>query len=671
MKKKTLSYMLAMGLSLTMLAGCSNNGANEADKQADSEPVKEEITETVDQKVENEDKEDEKGKNTSNINYNPGTYTAEAEGYKDKLVLDVTFSDDSIEDIVVDSKESPGIGAVAVDYIPEKILDNQSLDIESVSGATVTSKAILLAMKDAVKQADGDVSALEKAPVKRNTEAIEDEADIVVVGGGGAGLSAAVSAAKEGKSVILVEKAQGLGGNTVRAGGPFNVPDEERQKHLEKASESSMEKIKELTTKEAKNERHQELMDQLAKEIEEYENDPSKDYLFDSNALHILQTYDGGDYVADLELIEYMVENGLDTLNWLADNGVEWKEEVTAATGALWSRSHTPVNASGSDYIIANKAVADDLGVKFYFDTKATEIIMEDGKAVGIKGENEDAPVEIKAKAVILTTGGYGANKKMINEYDSSIPETALTTNAPSITGDGIIMAENAGAALRDMDKIQVHPLGDLITGGLEGSVRGPGVESYYLVNNEGKRFIAEDKRRDEMTAAEFAQPDEEVYLITSTNGGGVYDDGTTYFGMDIEKLVETGRVFRADTIEELAEQIDVDPQALKTTHDEFNKMVELGEDKELGRTVFGSQLDEGPFYASPRLPTIHHTMGGVVINSNGQVLKEDGEVIPGLYAAGEITGGIHGANRLGGNALIDIHVFGRTAGQNAAAEAK
>lgn len=667
MKKNKLPLLLAMCLSLGIFSSCDNQNNNKDEKVESQE---EDVKETGEnEENSNKDQEEEKSE-VSNATYSPGTYESEAEGYKDIIKVKVDFDEDEITNIeVVENSESSGIGTVPLEYIPEKIVENQSLGVDKVSGATVTSNALLMAVKDAVKQAGGDVKALEDKEVTRNTEPINDEADVVVVGGGGAGLSAAVSAASEGKSVILVEKAPGLGGNTVRAGGPYNIPDEARQKNLEKASESSMEKIKELTKKEAKNDRHQELMDQLAKEIEEYENDQSKDYLFDSNALHILQTYDGGDYVADLSLIEEMVDNGFDTLNWLSENGVEWKEEVTAATGALWSRSHTPVNATGTDYIVANKKKADELGVKFYMNTKAEEIIMEDGRAVGIKGKNEDAPVEIKAKSVILTTGGFGANKEMVNEYDSSIPDTILTTNSPNITGDGLVMAKEAGAALRDMTEIQIHPLGDPITGGLEGSVRGPGVESYYLINNDGKRFIAEDKRRDEMTAAEFAQADGEVYLITSQNSGAINDEGITYFAMDVDKLIEQNRVFKADTIEELAEKIGVDPQNLKETHDKFNTMVENGEDEEFGRTVFGQKLDQGPFYASPRIPTVHHTMGGVSIDTDAHVLDEDGNPIPGLYAAGEITGGIHGGNRLGGNALLDIHVFGRIAGTNAANE--
>ena len=668
MKKNKLPLLLAMCLSLGVFSSCDNQNANKSEEKVES---KENNVKETGENKENSNKDQKKETSeTSNAAYTPGTYESEAEGYKGIIKVKVDFDEDEITNIeVVENSESSGIGTVPIEYMPEKIVENQSLGVDKVSGATVTSNALLLSVKDAVKQAGGDVKALEAKEVKRNTDPINDEADVVVVGGGGAGLSAAVSAASEGKSVILVEKAPVLGGNTVRAGGPYNVPDEARQKNLAKASESSMEKIKELTKKEAKSDRHQELMDQLAKEIEEYENDPSKDYLFDSNALHILQTYDGGDYVADLSLIEEMVDNGLDTLNWLSDNGVEWKEEVTAATGALWSRSHTPVNATGTDYIVANKKKADELGVKFYMNTKAEEIIMEDGKAVGIKGKNEDAPVEIKAKSVILTTGGFGANKEMVNKYDSSIPDTILTTNSPNITGDGLVMAEEAGAAIRDMTEIQIHPLGDPITGGLEGSVRGPGVESYYLINNEGKRFIAEDKRRDEMTAAEFAQADGEVYLITSQNSGAINDEGITYFAMDVDKLIEQNRVFKADTIEELAKEIGVDPKNLKDTHDRFNAMVEKGEDEEFGRTVFSNKLDQGPFFASPRIPTVHHTMGGVSIDTDAHVLDEDGNPIPGLYAAGEITGGIHGGNRLGGNALLDIHVFGRIAGTNAAKE--
>ena len=226
-------------------------------------------------------------------------------------------------------------------------------------------------------------------------------------------------------------------------------------------------------------------------------------------------------------------------------------------------------------------------------------------------------------------------------------------------------MAEDIGANLTGMEYIQSLPFGNPEDGALNGWV-GFSVEQYYLVNKEGKRFMAEDGRRDTMTAALLEQPDSIAYVIAN-EADSVDENGMNNWGDDVDGLVEDGVVFRADTIEELAEQIGIDPQTLKETHDTFNRYAEAGADEEFDRTLFGKPITEGPFYASPRVPTVHHTMGGLEIDLETHVLDADGNRIPGLLAAGEVTGGIHGTNRLGGNALVDIHVFGKTAGEVAA----
>lgn len=197
------------------------------------------------------------------------------------------------------------------------------------------------------------------------------------------------------------------------------------------------------------------------------------------------------------------------------------------------------------------------------------------------------------------------------------------------------------------------------------------GVEYYYQINKDGVRFMAEDGRRDTMTQALLAQEDAMSYVISSAENYIEVEPNETIWGDDIDKLIADGYVFKADTIEELAEQIGVDPAVLKATHDEFNAFAEAGKDEDFGRTLFGKPLVTAPFFASTRVPTVHHTMGGIEITLDAEVLDVDGNVIPNLYAAGEVTGGIHGSNRLGGNALVDIHVFGRIAGTNAAANAK
>ena len=609
------------------------------------------------------------GNKTEETTYKSGTYTTEAQGYGGIIKVETTFTDEKIQKIkIVENSETDGIGSTAIEKLSSEIVEFQSLGVDAVSGATITSTAIIEAVSKAVEQAGGNVQALKEAPVaKKEGEAVIKETDVVVIGGGGAGLAAAVSAADNGAKVILVEKTAALGGNTVRAGGPYNAVDPARQKNVEAADETSMQKVWHLANVEPKTERHAELLEELKDDLQAYENG-SKDYLFDSLALHKLQTYDGGDYIGKLEFIEVLVDESLPTSKWMAENGVEWTDEITTVPGGLWPRAHLPVNAAGYDYIKASENRARELGVEILLNSQAAELLIENGTVVGIKGKSDGQDMEIRGKVVIIATGGFAANIEMRKEYVPALTEKLPTTNSPAIVGDGIKMAENAGANLIGMEYIQSLPLGNPKDGSLNAWIGGAGVEYYYQVNKEGKRFMAEDGRRDTMTAALLAQTDAMSYVISSTNNDvDINETGINIWGDNVDKLVQDGIVFRADTIEELAEQIGIDPQVLRETHDKFNNYVKAGKDNDFGRTLFGEQIDKAPFYASPRVPTVHHTMGGIEIDLETHALDANGKTIPGLLAAGEVTGGIHGANRLGGNALVDIHVFGKTAGEEAA----
>lgn len=430
--------------------------------------------------------------------FRSGTYVTEADGYGGKIKAEVTFTDKEIAEIkIVENSEAKGIGSIAIDQLPGDIVKYQSLGVDSISGATKTSTAIIEAVSKAVEEAGGDVESLKKAPVnKAEGEAVIKETDVVVIGGGGAGLAAAVSAADNGAKVILVEKTAALGGNTVRAGGPYNAVDPERQDKVEPADEASMKKAWDLTKVEPKNERHAELIKELKADLEAYENG-SRDSLFDSLALHKLQTYAGGDYAGKLELVEKLVEESLPTSEWMAENGVQWTDEITTVPGGMWPRAHLPVNAAGYDYIKASEDKARELGVEILLNSPATELIVEDGAVVGIKGKSNGKEMEIRAKVVILATGGFAANIEMRQEYVPTLTENLPTTNSPAIVGDGIKMAEAVNASLIGMEYIQSLPLGNPKDGTLNGWIGGAGVEYYYQINKEGKRFMAEDGRRD------------------------------------------------------------------------------------------------------------------------------------------------------------------------------
>ena len=608
------------------------------------------------------------GSNAKKMSYTAGTYTATAQGMNGEVTVSVTFDNSSIKKITIDKhQETVGISDAAIKQIPEQIIKMQSLAVDTVSGASVTSKAILSAVSSAVEQAGGDVDTLKMSKMQAKAgKTVQKNADVIVVGGGGAGLSAAIAACQNNAKVILIEKTALLGGNTIRAGGPYNAVDPERQANVQPASEAAMKSLERLLKVSPKNDLHKKYQDQLQKELDAYKAQ-KPNHLFDCLALHILQTYDGGDYAGKIEFIEKMCSESLNAAEWLESNGLVWRDTIVTVPGGLWPRAHVPQNAAGSDYINTNKKLAEKMGVEIILNCKGESLIKKDGRITGVKAvQSNGTQVILNAKkAVVLASGGFAASKEMRKKYNSLLNENLGTTNNPANTGDGITMAEKVNANLIGMEYIQCLPLGNPETGGLNGWIGGIGVEYYYQVNKSGKRFMAEDGPRDVMTKALLEQPGSFSYVIADSHV--TFKDGKNLWGDDVEKLVADKKIFRADTIEDLAKQIGIDPAVLKQTNDAFNKAVEAGKDNEFGRSLFGQKMDKAPFYASPRMPTVHHTMGGIEINLDTQVLDKNGNVIPGLYAAGEVTGGIHGKNRLGGNALVDIHVFGRIAGTNAA----
>ena len=544
------------------------------------------------------------------------TYTTQSQGNNGPVTVEVAIDDGKIVSVnVTEHAETPGVSDKALETIPQAIVENQSVAIDVVSGASNTSNAILNAVREAIIEAGLDAAAFEGA-VDQQTEIAEKElsADVVIIGAGGAGLVAALTADSLGSSVIVLDKMAFAGGNTVLSGGYYNAVDPTRQ--------------------------------QLAN-------------IEDSIEKHITQTYEGGDKVADLALVTKLCKEAPDGLLWLESIGMRFKPEITTATGALWPRSHKAVLPNGTGYLDVYLNALADTAVQICYEVKANEIIMEDGKAVGVKATGADGTAyTVRAnKGLILATGGFGSNIEMRQKYNSIWPtldSSVGSSNTVAATGDGIEMADAVGANLVGMEYIQLHPLGNPANGNFSGVVTGD-VEYYLHINKEGKRYIAEDARRDELCKAALEQTDGLMWQFTDTND----------FSKIAQTAVEQGYAVTADTLEELAEKMSVDPQVLVATISEYNAAVDSGNDP-FGRTILTHKFETAPFYASLRCTTVHHTMGGVQINTEAQVIDKQGNVIPGFYAAGEVTGGIHGGNRLGGNALADTVVYGRTAGRNA-----
>ena len=590
-----------------------------------------------------------------------GDFTGTAKGMGGDVTVTLTLEDGKITGCTAEGKdETPGIGTLALEQLPAQIAETGSIAVDGVSTATITSNAIKEAAAAALTAAGLNADDY-KIEVKADETKAEDsavDADVVIVGAGGAGMTAAITAAAEGKSVVIVESQAMVGGNSVRATGGMNAGKTVYQDENEFAEGAGVEKtLKTAAEKYADNATITALAKTVSEQWAAYQADP-KGY-FDSVELMELDTMIGGKGVNDPALVETLCSNSADAIDWLGEQGITLNS-VSSAGGASVKRIHRPVNEEGKVVSVGAYMVplleedCQKAGVQMMLNTTATEILTDDnGAAVGIKATGASGEtITINAKAVILTSGGFGANMDMVVEYKPEL-KGFMTTNAPGILGQGIKMAQAIGADTVDMDQIQIHPTvqydsASLITEGLRG-------DGAVLINSEGKRFIDEVGTRDVVSAAEIAQPGSYSWLIIDQK---MVDDSSV-----IQGYIKKGYTFEGKTYEELAEQIGVDGAALAETMNTWNGYVEAKNDPDFGRTSFANKLDTAPYYAIKVTAGVHHTMGGLKINTNTEVLNENGEVIPGLFAAGEVTGGVHGANRLGGTAVSDFVVFGRIAG--------
>ena len=589
-----------------------------------------------------------------------GDFTGTAKGFGGDVSVTLTLTDGAITGCTAEGKdETQGVGSEAIAQMPGKIAESGSIAVDGVSGATATSTAIKEAAAAALTAAglnpDDYKTAVEKDAAAEDSTV---DADVVVVGAGGAGMTAAITAAAEGKSVVVLESQSMVGGNSVRATGGMNAAKTVYQDENEFGESAGVEKtLKTAAEKYADNETITALAKTVSEQWAAYQANPTG--YFDSVELMELDTMIGGKGINDPALVETLCSNSADAIDWLGEQGITLNS-VSSAGGASVKRIHRPVNEEGKVVSVGAYMVplleedCQKAGVQMMLNTTATEILTDDnGAAVGIKATGASGEtITINAKAVILTSGGFGANMDMVVEYKPEL-KGFMTTNAPGILGQGIKMAQAIGADTVDMDQIQIHPTvqydsASLITEGLRG-------DGAVLINSEGKRFIDEVGTRDVVSAAEIAQPGSYSWLIIDQK---MVDDSSV-----IQGYIKKGYTFEGKTYEELAEQIGVDGAALAETMNTWNGYVEAKNDPDFGRTSFADKLDTAPYYAIKVTAGVHHTMGGLKINTNTEVLNENGEIIPGLFAAGEVTGGVHGANRLGGTAVSDFVVFGRIAG--------
>ena len=598
----------------------------------------------------------------------PGTGTAA--GYGGEITVTVTLDGGRITGVTMTGDdETPGIGTKILEEYPTLFVENNGL-VDAYSGATFaqfTRSGVLMAMALALQDAGVDPAEYNRDPAK--AAAAEDmtiEADIVIVGAGGAGMTAAITAADAGKNVLVLEREPAVGGNSVKSTGGMNAGKTVYQDQNEFGESAGVEKTLKAAEGYADNEAITALAAKVREQWDAYQAAPEG--YFDSTELFALDTLIGGKGLNDPELVNTLVNNSAAAIDYLATIGIDLNN-VAAFGGASVKRIHRPVDENGKTLSVGaytipllEKACKERENLALMTETTVKKILTdENGVVIGVEAEGKNGgKVTVNAKATILASGGFGANLAMVEQYKPEL-KGFMTTNAAGIQGDGILMATEIGAATVDMEQIQIHPTvqadtAALITEGLRG-------DGAILVNANGERFIDEVGTRDVVSAAEIAQPGSFSWLVV--------DNRMVEASSVIQGYIKKGFMFQGDTYEALAAELGIPADAFKATMEKWNGYVANKEDPDFGRTSFANPLDTAPFYAVKVTAGIHHTMGGLKIDPETHVLNAEGQIIPGLFAAGEVTGGVHGGNRLGGNAVADFVVFGRIAGEQAAEYAK
>ena len=555
-----------------------------------------------------------------------GTYTAAARGKHADVNVEVTVEGGKVTDIKIgDNIEMPGMVESVEKVMLPLIIDNQTLNVDTVTGSTITSMAVLNAVSDACKQAglEASMSAAEHAAPVYEAPATTD-ADVIVLGAGGAGLSAALTAVKAGKTAIVLEKLPSIGGNTQISGGGMAAPCNWMQKE------------------------------------EGIEDSPE---LFESDIIA-----GGDDTDQDHDLVNVLANSALESAEWLRDeHNVEFAR-MSFFGGHSVKRSLVPKGESGAQITWPLKGDAEAAGVTIYTSMRASEFVVDDsGTITAVKASDPDGnEYEFTGKAFVLATGGFGSNVEMRLQYNPDLDENVHSTDTVATTGDGIVMAQGIGAGLVGMQWIQTYPTCDPVTGALLYIYDMRLDDRGILVNAEGDRFVEELDRRDVISNAIKSQTGEVAYLLWDQAGvdeTGLFDahPGEVKMGYDL------GTLFKGDTLEEVAEAAGVDAEELVKTVEHWNEMCDAGADADFNYRSNMNKFETAPYYLGACVPSVHHTMGGVHINTDAQVVKETGETIPNLFAAGEVTGGIHGTNRLGSDAVADCITFGRIAGASAA----
>lgn len=562
----------------------------------------------------------------------PVTAQGTGVGKHGDITVAVTFDAGKIQDIkIVKNAENPILAKKVFTDLKDQVVALSSTDVDLVSGATFSAKGFIDAVNDAAKKAGVTLAKADKKALKKAARELPKTSnyDVVVIGAGGAGFSAAITAKNAGANVVLLEKMPAVGGNSLISGAEMNAAKNWVQ--------------------------------------------PKLGINDDSPELHAQDTFKGGDGKGDMKVINVMTHEALDAAKWCRDYlGVRFEDDnLFFFGGHSRKRALIPVGHTGTEFIAKFQAKADELGIPVITNMKAEELIKDkDGRVVGVKATMDGSEYTFNAKGgVVLATGGFGANPEMVKKYNPKIDERFKTTDAPGSTGEALYMAERAGAQLVNMGYIQTYPICDPISGAIE-LIADARFDGAIMLNQEGKRFVEELQRRDVLSEAILNQTGRYCWVLWNDNIGKISNTVKAHAN-EYEAFTKQGVMATCDDLKCIADFTKIPFDQLQKTVKRVSDMAGKGNDKDFNHRAGLMDMQQGKYYVIKAVPSTHHTMGGVRINEKAEALTAEGKAIPGLWAAGEVTGVTHGTNRLGGNAYTDIIVFGRIAGEAAAKAAK
>ena len=562
----------------------------------------------------------------------PVTAEGTGVGKHGDITVAVTFDAGKIQDIkIVKNAENPILAKKVFTDLKDQVVALSSTDVDLISGATFSAKGFIDAVNDAAKKAGVTLAKADKKALKKAARKLPKTSnyDVVVIGAGGAGFSAAITARNAGANVVLLEKMPAVGGNSLISGAEMNAAKNWVQ--------------------------------------------PKLGINDDSPELHAEDTFKGGDGKGDMKVINVMTHQALDAAKWCRDYlGVRFEDDnLFFFGGHSRKRALIPVGHTGTEFIAKFQAKADELGIPVITNMKAEELIKDkDGRVVGVKATMDGSEYTFNAKGgVVLATGGFGANPEMVKKYNPKIDERFKTTDAPGTTGEALYMAERAGAQLVNMGYIQTYPICDPISGAIE-LIADARFDGAIMLNQEGKRFVEELQRRDVLSEAILNQTGRYCWVLWNDNIGKISNTVKAHAN-EYEAFTKQGIMTTCDDLKCIADFTKIPFDQLQKTVKRVSDMAGKGNDKDFNHRAGLMDMQQGKYYVIKAVPSTHHTMGGVRINEKAEALTAEGKVIPGLWAAGEVTGVTHGTNRLGGNAYTDIIVFGRIAGEAAAKAAK